>query len=184
MNRDAFQNMPVVGVEDGSFQKGVSRKALLVVALLRRSEIECVKVCKITVDGMDATEKLACALNGLDFEAILLAGVSFAGFNVIDPTAIHDRFKKPVIVIARTKPDNKAVKQALRKHFKDWETRFEIFAKLSPIRKYTAPNRSLVYFEAVGADASWCHNFIRKLAVHSKTPEPIRVARLIARGLS
>jgi endonuclease V-like protein UPF0215 family len=184
MRRNVFQSMPVVGVEDGSFQKGISRKALLVATLLRGSKIECVKVREITVDGMDATEKLCSILDELEFSAVLLAGVSFAGFNVIDPTVIHDRFKKPIVVITKTKPNNKAVKQALRKHFKDWKTRFEIFAKLGPIHKFTTPTRSPVYFEAVGADASWCDNFIRALIVHGKIPEPIRVARLIAHGLS
>jgi endonuclease V-like protein UPF0215 family len=184
MRRDAFQNVPVVGVEDGSFQKGISRKALLAVVLLKGTEIERVKVCEISVDGIDATEKLCSILGKLEFSAVLLAGVSFAGFNVIDPTVIHNRFKKPVVVITRTKPDNKAVKRALRKHFKDWKTRFGIFVKLGLVHKVIITNAAPVYFEVVGADASWCCNLIRTLVVHGRTPEPIRVARLIARGLS
>jgi len=87
--------------------------------LLRGSKIEHAKACKITVDGLDATEKLIEILNGWDFDAVLLAGVSFAGFNVIDPMAIHEKFREPTIIISRTKPDNKAVKRALQRHFED-----------------------------------------------------------------
>ena len=53
------------------------------------------------------------------FDAVMLAGVSFAGFNLVDPTLVFEEFSKPVIVISRTKPDNIAVKNALLQHFED-----------------------------------------------------------------
>jgi len=80
--------MLTVGVEDGSFQKGITREALLAAVLLREANIKSVKVIKITVDGLDATEKLSEVLKKWDFTAVMLAGVSFAGFNLINPTII------------------------------------------------------------------------------------------------
>ena len=59
MNRNAFRNLPIVGVEDGSFQKGITRRALLAAVLFRGLEIEDVKFTKITVDGLDATKELS-----------------------------------------------------------------------------------------------------------------------------
>lgn len=41
-----------------------------------------------------------------------------------------------------------------------------------------------VYVEAVGAPIKWAVQLIRALSVYSRIPEPIRTARLIARGLS
>lgn len=175
----------MVGVEDGSFQKGITLKALLATVLLKGLKIESVKIVRITVDGLDATRKLVKILSEWKIEAVMLAGVSFAGFNVIDPTIIHEEFGKPVIIISRTKPDNKAVKRALQRHFEDWRVRWNVFNKLGLIHKVVVlAEGPPVYVETVGVDVEWAGELIRAFSVCSRVPEPIRVARLIARGLS
>jgi hypothetical protein len=185
MTQSAFRNLSVVGVEDGSFQKGVTSKALLTSVLFRNLCIEDVKITKITVDGLDATEKLTEILNFWKFDVVFLAGISFAGFNVIDPMVIHEGFSKPVIIITRTKPDNKSVKRALTKHFEDWKLRFEVFEKLSlPYETVVLSGRSLMYVKTVGASTKWACDLVQAFSILGKVPEPIRVARLIARGLS
>ena len=185
MDQEAFQNMRIVGVEDGSFQKGITRNALLVAVSLTGSKIERVKACKITVDGLDATQGLCGLLIDWKFDAILLAGVSFAGFNVIDPEELFENFSKPVIVISRTRPRNRAVKSALQKHFEDWQVRWKIFEKLGRVHKIVvSPWKSPVYMETVRGNVGWASNLVRALVVYSRVPEPLRVARLIARGLS
>jgi len=177
--------MLTVGVEDGSFQKGMTRKALLAAVLLKGVEIENVKTTRITVDGLDATEKLVEILEEWKFETVLLAGVSFAGFNVIDATEVHDEFGQPVIIITRTKPDNKAVKRALRRHFEDWEIRWKVFKRLGSDHEIIVlEGEPPLYAETVGVDVKWASNLVRALSVCGRVPEPIRVARLIARGLS
>ena len=185
MRRDVFRNLPIVGVEDGSFQKGITRRALLAVVLFKGLEIEDIKITKIAVDGLDATEKLAEVLNGWKFAAVMLAGVSFAGFNVIDPTAIHKKFEKPVIIMVRTKPDNKAVHRALQRHFKDWRIRWQVFEKLGSFHKVVVlVDEPPIYVQTIGADVKWACNLIQALSVCCRVPEPIRDARLVARGLS
>jgi hypothetical protein len=185
MRRNAFRNAPVVGVEDGSFQKGLTRNALLAAVLFRGLKIENVKITEITVDGLDATKKLAEILSEWEFTAVLLAGISFAGFNIIDPAAIHEKFKKPIIIVTRTKPDNKAVHRALQKHFKDWRIRWKVFEKLGSFHKMTVlADAPQIYVETIGVDAKWAYDLIQALSVCCRVPEPIRVARLIARGLS
>jgi endonuclease V-like protein UPF0215 family len=109
----------VVGVEDGSFQKGIPSQTLLAVVLFKGLKVESVQIMKTTVDGLDATQKLVTTLRPWTFRALILGGVSFTGFNVIDPTVVHKEFGKPVIIISRTKPDNKAVKRALQCHFEE-----------------------------------------------------------------
>jgi hypothetical protein len=185
MRLNVFRNTPVVGVEDGSFQKGLARSALLAAVLFRGLEIENVKITEITIDGLDATKKLAEILSEWEFAAVLLAGISFAGFNIINPTAIHEKFKKPIIIVTRTKPDNKAVHRALQRHFKDWRIRWEVFQKLDSFHKMAVlADEPSIYVETIGADAKWAYNLIHALSVCCRVPEPIRVARLIARGLS
>lgn len=177
--------MQIAGIEDGKFKKGVTKRALLTAVLLKKLQIEGVKFAEVTVDGLDATAKAVKILSEWDFDVVMLAGVSFAGFNVIDPTVLYEKFQKPIVVVSRTKPDNKAVKRALIRHFKDWEIRWGVFEKLGAIHKVTVTaGKPPLYVETVGADVKWTALLIKTLVTCSRIPEPIRVARLIARGLS
>jgi len=94
-----------------------------------------VQVDKIAVDGLDASEKLAAMFRHLAFDTVTLPGVSFAGFNLVDPTIIFEEFAKPVVVISRRKPANVAVKNALCQHFKDWKIHWSIFEKPGPVNQ-------------------------------------------------
>jgi endonuclease V-like protein UPF0215 family len=177
--------MHIVGVEDGSFQKNVTKKALLVAVLVTGSKIERAKAFTITVDGLDATERLSVNIRDWAFDALLLSEISFAGFNLIDPVKVFEAFGKPIITVSRTKPNDRTVKRALRAHFEDWEARWAIFEKLGPIHKtVTLFGKRPVYLEVVYADVEWVSQLVCALAFWGGLPEPFRVARLIARGLS
>lgn len=181
--------MRVVGVEDGGFTRQPfslhTQKTFLVCAVFEGLTLAECLIEKITVDGLDATEKLLELLRNTSFDAIMLAGVSFAGFNVIDAKAAFETFSKPIAIFSATKPDNLAVKNALRKHFRDWHVRWKVFEKLGPIHRIeTKPYRGSVYVEIVGAELEWIKRLLNAFTVLGKMPEPLRVARLIARGLT
>jgi endonuclease V-like protein UPF0215 family len=104
---------------------------------------------------------------------------------LIDPNVIFEEFEKPVIIVARTKPNSKAVKDALLRHFEDWETRWAVVEKLGPVYEIVSvPNEPPIYAETVGVDLKLARNLVRRLSVCCRIPEPVRVARLIARGLT
>jgi len=120
----------------------------------------------VTIDGLDATEKLVSMLRRWSFDAVMLAGVSFAGFNLVDPTVVFEEFNKPVIVISRTKPNNIAVKNALRQHFEDWRVRWGVFEKLGPVWEVVSmPKEPPVYVEVVGAELDWASGLIRGVSL-------------------
>lgn len=188
MHPDAWWEFRVIGVEDGGFSRELGYdflKALLVCVLLRGTYIEDFRADTITVDGLDASDKLITMLRQLSFDVIMLAGVSFAGFNLVDPTLIFEEFHKPIVIISRTKPNNVAVKNALLLHFEDWQARWDVFQKLGPIHEVASmPREPPIYVEVIGATLDWATRLIRASAYCCRIPEPIRVARLIARGLT
>jgi len=188
MRPNILRNLRVVGVEDGGFSKEETqtREALLVaVMMLEGTWIYKLKTERITVDGLDATEKLVAMLKNWDFDIVMLAGVSFAGFNLVDPALVYKKFEKPVVVVVRNKPNNVAVKKALKEHFEDWRIRWEVFEKLGPIREIvSAPNEPPIYVETVGDEPEWACRVVQASAAFCRVPEPVRVARLIARGLT
>jgi len=188
MRLDVWQKFRVVGVEDGGFFKESPKytgQTLLVCVLLRGAWIESFRTSTITVDGLDASDKLISILRHWSFDAVMLAGVSFAGFNLVDPRIVFEEFGKPVVVISRTAPDNEAVKSALFQHFKDWRVRWSVFEKLGPVHQVVSmAEKPPLYVEVVGATIDLATKLIRNSATCCRVPEPVRVARLIARGLT
>lgn len=185
MRLNVFRRIPVIGVEDGSFKKGITKKAKLVAVLFLETRIEDVRVAEVTVDGMDTTEVLAKMIGRWHFGAILLSGISFAGFNVIDPAVIYEKYRKPLIVISKTRPNNVAVKRALMKHFEDWEKRWSIFERLGEVCEIqVVKGAESIYIETIGETSEWARSIVRAFSFFGRMPEPLRAARLIARGIS
>jgi len=185
-----MEQVKVVGVEDGGFPSphppgSRHGKGLLVCVLMNGPWIEAVQMRAITVDGTDATARLLEMLNEFTFDAILLGGISFAGFNLIDPNKVYVVGNKPVVVVSKKRPDNIAVKQALVSHFEDWSARWEIIEKLGGIHEVLSMQGAApIYIEVIGAEVSWAQKLIRNLSSRCRIPEPVRVARFIARGLT
>jgi endonuclease V-like protein UPF0215 family len=176
------------GVEDGSFgafNQGQPSSTILCGVKFESDRLIGVKIEKIQVDGLDATEKLLSILNGVDSDAIILGGITFAGFNIIDPHEIFREKEIPVIVYSGKKPNNEEMLEALKKNFDDWQQRWKIIKDLGPIHS-TTPfiGEPPVYFEVIGVDNKWAKNVLHRSAIVSRIPEPVRVAGIIARGLS
>lgn len=185
--RTAPLNLRVVGVDDGAFSssKKIGERALLMAVLFKGSRIQAVRIGTIEVDGNDAATVLQALLRRLRYDLILLSGISFAGFNLIDISKLARKLHKPIIAISREKPNNKAVKLALRGHFKDWKSRWSIVCAAG--RLYSCKplqSEPKLYFEVKGATPEYARRVITGTAFISRLPEPVRVARILAHGLS
>jgi len=181
-----------LGVEDGSFSPREFQrrgKALLCMVLMDGFCFQRVFFRHVEVDGLDATEKLIeVAEKCKPLTAILLGGVTFAGFNIIDPVEAYEKLQVPVIVCTDEKPDNQAVLNALTKHFKDWRERWRIFERLaeaSPIYEVKLnPSENPVYMEVVGAELQEVLEKLKRITVRGRIPEPLRIADKIAKVVS
>jgi len=176
------------GVEDGSFDafnREKSTHTTLCGVLTDDNRIIDVRQAVIEVDGLDATEKLLKMLEEVNVDSVILGGITFAGFNIIDPRNIHEETSLPVIIYSGIEPDNEAMLKALKKHFPDWEKRWEVVESLGQIHQTcTLKGEPDVFFEAVGCEAGRAEEVLRASAVVSRIPEPVRAAGLVARGLS
>src|SRR5713226_4782059 len=92
------QSPSIIGIDDGPFTKQ-RETAPLIAALLQGPHLQKVRTTRITVDGLDATDKTLKLLKGWKHVPILLSGVTFAGFNLIDPHVLQQKFRVPVIVV-------------------------------------------------------------------------------------
>lgn len=177
----------IIGVDDGAFppSKRSSDRALLIAVLFENARVRGIRVGHIQVDGRDANQVLASLLSTVRFDVIMLSGISFGGFNLVDISELARTTHRPVIAITGEKPHNVLVRKALRAHFADWEERWDIVRAAGELHS-TKPlsDEPKVYFEVRGAPPTFARRVIASTAVISRLPEPIRVARILARGLS
>jgi endonuclease V-like protein UPF0215 family len=191
MHRRASRNSTItscIGIDDGPFlskRQGGSR-APLVVAQLNGPHLVKARTGWIRVDGLDATSVALRMLSSLRVRKfpILLAGATFAGFNIINPRALQRKFRTPTIVVIGSRPNNRAVKRALMRHFPDWKRRWRILSSLGPLRQVRAfRNEGPIFYEAFGCSDNEARRILKEWAFVSRVPEPLRVAGLVARGL-
>jgi hypothetical protein len=133
---------------------------------------------------LDATDALLNKLASWSFDVVILGGATFAGFNVIDVENVYNKKRVPMIVYMSHKPDMSATLRALRKHFPDWELRWERFLALGELHELVIDDNPPIYYEIIGASTSFAEQVLREQAIQGRTPEAVRVANLIAKGVS
>lgn len=142
---------------------------------------------KILVDFDDVEQKILQLYNEVmrykarnnDY-AILLDGVTYAGFNVVDPVRLSNKLNLPVIVTFYKNLNLSKIRHALQKHFLDHEYRFNILRNVY-IASTEIPTRfGKVRIYAYGIDLPSVRELIENLQVYSRMPEPLRVAHIIA----
>lgn len=175
----------VLGVDDSPFKfKDKTADVIGVVARLP-AYIEGVLRTQVEVDGRDATEKLIELVSSSKFKAqlklLMLDGIVFGGFNVIDIEQLHEKTGLPVVTITRRKPDLKSIKKALVKNFKDWRERYALISKGSLIKIETKYNPLFVRY--LGIELNTLKDILKLSTIRGVIPEPIRVAHLVASGI-
>jgi endonuclease V-like protein UPF0215 family len=138
-----------------------------------------------TTGGSDATAaccSLLDSLNRPDVQWILLAGVAPAWFNIVDLAALADHADRPVIAVSFE--DSGGLEAPLREQFDGEELarRLETYRRL-PSRNRVAVDGDALFVRAVGIDAAEAAAVVRAFTPDgSGRPEPLRVARLVARA--
>jgi len=188
----SLNNALLVAFEDGYFPpetKGYNSiyKTLLVASIFKNWRPAYFRMTLVKIDGLDATDNAIKILKEImkkeeQKPIVMLGGITFAGFNIIDPIAIHEKHQIPVIVVCKEKPNNERVKRALMRHFPDWEKRYHIIEKFSntasELIELADPGR--LYIRVLGMEPNQALEIIRKTQVTGGIPEPLREAKTIA----
>ena len=107
----------VIGFDDSPFARDHRGDVVVVGAVFAALRLEGVLTGKVRRDGANSTQTLVRLVSRSRFAAhsqlIMLQGIAFAGFNVIDIHALNEALAKPVLVVARRQPDLAGIKKAL-----------------------------------------------------------------------
>jgi len=179
----------VLGVDDGVFvphSKGVAT----VVGVVYRGGywLDGVMRTEVEIDGMDATEKIASMITTSShydqLRVVMLNGVTFAGFNMVDIKKLFERVRLPVITVTREKPDLDDIRRALR-NLPEYENRLEAMENAGKlIEVHTRDAEQAVYVQIVGISEKDAEKILKSTSTRSNIPEALRVAHIIASGLT
>lgn len=179
----------VLGVDDGVFTPHVKGFAPIIGVVFRGGcWLDGVMSTRVEVDGFDATDKIASMVvkssHYRQLRVIMLNGVTFAGFNVVDIKELNAEADLPVIAVTRDKPDFDEIRNAL-KNLPKSEKRWKAVLAAGEIFEVATRNRGeKVYMEVSGILEEDARKIIRLTSTRSSVPEALRVAHLIASGIN
>lgn len=175
----------ILGFDDGPFKRG-DRETLVVGTVFRGGRwMDGVLSTKVLVDGLDATDKLVSLIKKCRFKdvrVVMIDGIAFGGFNVVDIHGLYDETGLPVIVVTRDMPDFNGIRAAL-KHLGESDLRWSLIQKAGEPRPVETKKGKYVYIQAAGIGFADAEAIVKVSATRSLIPEPIRVAHLVAQGI-
>jgi endonuclease V-like protein UPF0215 family len=171
--REIKREIRILGVDDGGFVHKRGNRAEVIGVVFRGGHwMDGIMFTDVEVDGMEQVR------------VIITDGLTFAGFNVVDIALLFESSGIPVIAVADKKPDVDKVKKAL-KNLSDWEKRWNSILNAGEmIMVNTQRDLNPLYMQIAGIRKKDAEEIIVKSATRSRIPEPLRVAHLIASGLT
>ncbi|MEM4479808.1 MAG: DUF99 family protein [Candidatus Bathyarchaeia archaeon] len=179
----------VLGVDDGIF-KPRTRGFVPVIGVVFRGGywLDGVMHTKIRVDGTDATRKIASmVVNSPHYKqlrVIMLDGITFAGFNIVDIKELNEKTNLPVITVTREKPNLEEIRKALRNLPRSEERWKAVLNAGEPIEVPVKGGKEKIYTQAVGISLEDAIKILKLTSTRSNIPEALRVAHLIASGIT
>jgi endonuclease V-like protein UPF0215 family len=179
----------VLGIDDGAFTPHKKGFALIVGVVFRGGYwLDGVMSTKVRVDGFDSTKKVTSMVvsspHYKQLRVIMLNGVTFGGFNVIDIKKLHKNTGLPVIAITRNKPNFNEIREAI-KNLPKSEKRWKTILNAGNVFETTTRNKNeKVYMEIAGILEEDARKILRLTSTRSSIPEALRAAHVIASGIN
>lgn len=173
----------VIGFDDAPFVATHRGNVLLVGAVYAGARLEGVLSGQVRRDGANAGATLIRLVSQSRFaaqlQAVLVQGIAFAGFNVVDIWAVYSALGLPVIAVSRRRPDMAAVRRALLEHVPGGRRKWRLVEKAGPVEA-----AGKVFVQRAGITLDDAAGLIERLALNGSLPEPLRAAHLIAGGIA
>ncbi|PYQ31543.1 MAG: DUF99 domain-containing protein [Acidobacteria bacterium] len=173
----------VVGFDDAPFARSHRGNVSVVGAVFAGTRLDGVLIDQVRRDGANAARTLIRMIRQSKFaqhlQLVMLQGIALAGFNVVDVFTLNREMQLPVLVIARKRPDLAAVKSALLTHLAGGRRKWSIIERLGPMEAIAG-----VFVQRVGISPESAEVVIRRFAIQSSIPEPLRAAHLIAGAIA
>lgn len=185
LNPQLKKGIKIIGLACASFNREKDKNVPIIGAIYRGSLLlEGVLKSQVTVDGDDATDKIADMIlqssHQQQLKLIMTRGVTIAGFNYIDLEQLYKKSGLPIISVVDREPNMEKISKALR-NLLDGEKKLAIIKRNGLPRAYiSAENNEPIYAQFIGLKHEEISQLLKDVTLVGRIPEPIRVARLIA----
>lgn len=161
-------------------------KSILVGIVMRRDLIIDGFILGYTkLGGLDSTSRIIEMIKGLgrnDLNYILLSGVIISWFNVVDLNKLYEEVKLPIIALSYE--ETEGIEKYFKEYFpEDWRKRVEIHKRNGEREEFVLNTGYKIYIRYLGIERWMAQKVLDSFTLEGKYPEPIRVAKLIAREI-
>lgn len=172
-----------IGFDDAPFEHAHRGDVRIIGAICARTRLDGVVSGWVRRDGNNSTERMIELVENTQFHghvrAVLLGGIAVAGFNVVDVHRLHERLRIPVVVVTRRKPRLGRIEAALIGHTPGGAMKWRLIEQagaMEPLGK--------LWVQLVGLGRDQASALLEATTLHGNLPEPLRLAHLIAGGLT
>ena len=173
----------MLGVAE-SFKASKSSSTVAGVVMRRDLIIDGVVFGSVTIKGNDSTQNILSMVRSLkrsDVNCIMLDGLIISIFNIIEGEEINEKSGIPVIAI--TFRDSLGLEETIRRHFPNDSLKLEQYHKLGQREKMVLKTGKLVFVRYWGLNWREASSIINSFTLQGSIPEPIRIAKLVARAI-
>jgi hypothetical protein len=179
----------VLAIDDGVFTPHKRGKALVVGIVFRGGYwLDGVMHTHVTVDGLDATEKISSMImdspHFQQLRVIMLNGITFAGFNVVNIQTLNQKTNLPVIAVTRDKPDLTTIEKAIENLSRRKARWKAITAAGECFELATRKPAEAVFLHVAGLKTVDAERIVKLTSTRSSIPEALRVAHIVASGIT
>jgi endonuclease V-like protein UPF0215 family len=169
-----------------SFRRDSAKAFLAGVVMRSDLLIDGFSFAYTTISGDDATSSVISLYKSLgreDVNLIMISGTVISMYNIVDVNKVFEETGKPVLAL--TYRSSKGIEEAIKKYFpNNWEGKIEAYRRLGPRKEIKLKTGFKVFVRNIGIDDFDSRLILNRFTVFGRIPEPIRVARLIARSLA
>lgn len=167
----------VIGFDDAPFLRHGVGSVSIAGVVCAGTRFEGMVWGEVERDGFDATDVILKLLLGGKFlpqlHIVLLDGIGFGGFNIVDLPRLSEQLELPCVAIMRRMPRLEAMEEAIRR-LPQPEKRLELLQKAGTIHAYPP-----FFFQVCGARPEVTFSVLKSLTDCGKVPEALRLAHLI-----
>jgi endonuclease V-like protein UPF0215 family len=178
-NRWARRLSNVIGFDDAPHVRGTVGRVGLVGCVCSGTRLDIVVRDTVEKDGDDVTRVMVKLVQDkalTHVRAVLLQGITVAGFNVVDIHQLSQQLSMPVLVVARKQPRLELIFKAV--------LAVPGAAQKRALMEAAGPPESCgqVWVQRAGLTLAEAERMLARTTAHGAIPEPLRLAHIIAGG--
>ena len=170
-----------IGFDDAPFVRHQSAKVNISGIVCANTRFEGMVWGAVEADGNDATQTICQLLVGKKFlpqlHLVLLDGIGFGGFNLVDLPLLTQTLQLPCVAVMRRLPKLEKMKQAMSR-LPNYPQRLATLQKAGEIYDY-----SPFFFQVCGEHPDVIALALAQLTDQGKVPEVLRLAHLIGAAI-